>query len=246
MRRVGTCVRCPSRTMQGAVVNLQQWQQEPSLTQKYSRTVLDYMDRGHAVPDLKNESKFVTHSTTGDKCFYLPHLAVIKETSMTTKTRTVFHASAKTTNKTSLKYHLLVGPTIQPDLVDKVFDFRKQKLVFVCDVEKMYRQIRSNKKDWDFQRFLWWECKSLPIQDYVSTTVTFGVASAPYMAIRTLLQILKKFCYVNDVHHGVEKIEELRKARDELIFVLRSAGLELRKWSANQPNILADLHKEHR
>lgn len=51
------------------------------------------------------------------RCF-LPHHLVVKESSSTTKVRTVFDASAKTTNGRSLNDILYVGPTIQPDLFD--------------------------------------------------------------------------------------------------------------------------------
>lgn len=48
--------------------------------------------------------------------YYLPHHAVIKESSSTTKLRVVFDASAKTSSGESLNDQLLVGPTIQEDL----------------------------------------------------------------------------------------------------------------------------------
>lgn len=115
----------------------------------------------------------------------MPHLAVMKESSATTKTRVVYNASSKSANGFSLNDNLLVGPVIQRDVVKKITRFRLNGIVFVCDVQKMYRQIKINKKDWDFQRFVWRENEEEQLQDYCLTTVTFGEASAPFTAIRT-------------------------------------------------------------
>lgn len=49
---------------------------------------------------------------------FLPHHAVVRETSTTTKQRTVYDASAKSSNGYSLNDRCLIGPTIQPELVD--------------------------------------------------------------------------------------------------------------------------------
>jgi hypothetical protein len=55
---------------------------------------------------------------------YLPHHAVLKESSTTTRLRVVFDASAKTTNNRSLNDNLMCGPTIQRDLFSIVVEFR--------------------------------------------------------------------------------------------------------------------------
>lgn len=77
----------------------------------------------------------------GDDGYYMPHHAVIKDTSNTTKVRIVFDASAKTNNSTSLNDILMVGPTIQDKLVAYLIRFRTYKYVLTADIEKMYRQV---------------------------------------------------------------------------------------------------------
>jgi hypothetical protein len=59
----------------------------------------------------------VTESaTTTFKPLYIPHHAVIREWSSTTKLWVVFKASCNTRNGTSLNDHLLIGPKLQQDL----------------------------------------------------------------------------------------------------------------------------------
>ncbi|XP_036347618.1 uncharacterized protein LOC118756996, partial [Rhagoletis pomonella] len=50
------------------------------------------------------------------KSYYMPHHAVVKNTSSTTKLRVVFNASCKTTSGFSLNDALMIGPQLQEDL----------------------------------------------------------------------------------------------------------------------------------
>lgn len=87
--------------------------------------------------------------------YYLPHHAVIKESSSITKLRVVFDASAKTSSGESLNDQLLVGPTIQEDLPSILLRWRTHRIVISADVAKMYRQIRVRDEDSYFQKMLW-------------------------------------------------------------------------------------------
>jgi len=58
-----------------------------------------------------------------DDGFYMPHHAVIKESSNTTKVRVVFDASAKTNNGISLNDNLMIGPTIRDKLFSRSLPF---------------------------------------------------------------------------------------------------------------------------
>lgn len=123
----------------------------------------------------------------------------------------------------------------------------------------MYRQILVDPKHSTFQRILFRNSCDEEIQDYELKTVTFGVNCAPYLAIRTMLQladdvqqqyplaaeILRRFTYVDDALAGAHDVETALKARNELISALDSAGFKMRKWTANVASILADLPAEH-
>ncbi|GFR23382.1 CCHC-type domain-containing protein [Trichonephila clavata] len=75
------------------------------------------------------------------KCRYLPHRAVFKESSLTTKIRPVFDASAKDENSISLNQCLATGPNyieMIPSILNK---FRKNGLGVISDIRKAFLQI---------------------------------------------------------------------------------------------------------
>jgi len=101
----------------------------------------------------------------------------------------VFNDSSQTTAGTSLNDGLLVGPNLLPTLADVVLRWRRHRFVVAADIEKMYRQILVHPGDRDLQRICW--TVNGRIQDFQLNTVTYGLASAPYLAIQTLRQLVE-------------------------------------------------------
>lgn len=97
---------------------------------------------------------------------YLPHHAVIKEASTTTKLRVVFDAARKTSNGKTLNNNLMVGTKLQDDLFNILLRWRTHKIAITGDVEKMHRQILVKPCDAEYQRIVWRENPSEPIKDY--------------------------------------------------------------------------------
>jgi len=87
----------------------------------------EYEELGHIEPVNSQELR--------PPCYVLPHHAVFKETSATTKTRVVFDGSSKTSNGLSLNDILQVGPTVQQDLYSIVLLFRTNQVCFTADIE---------------------------------------------------------------------------------------------------------------
>ncbi|CAK1579614.1 unnamed protein product [Parnassius mnemosyne] len=54
---------------------------------------------------------------------------------------------------------------------------------------KSNRQIKLNEEDTDFQRLLWMDFESKEVRDFKLLRITFGTASAPFLAVRTLQQV---------------------------------------------------------
>jgi len=86
---------------------------------------------------------------------FLPHHAVIRQESVTTKVRVVFDTSSKTSTSVSLNDTLMVGPTIQDDLRAVLLRFRVHEIVMTADIEKMYRQIALSSECQSYQQILW-------------------------------------------------------------------------------------------
>jgi hypothetical protein len=117
------------------------------LETEYKKCMQEYISLGHMEKVASVEDPAFTN--------YLPHHAVIKESSSTTKTRVVFDAKRATTSGTSLNDILLKGPVIQEDLTTQIVKWRKYRIAFTADLEKMYRQIRVNNIDAERQRTVW-------------------------------------------------------------------------------------------
>ncbi|XP_061401528.1 uncharacterized protein LOC133337308 [Musca vetustissima] len=136
------------------------------LRAEYEKTIHELISMGHIVKaDQKKQGKY-----------YMPHQAVVRETRRTTKVRVVFDASSKTSNGRPLNDILHTGPKLQKDIFDIITKWRLWKFVISADVEKMFRQIRVEEEDQDYQYVLWRDGKSEPVQQYKLTTVTYDTA----------------------------------------------------------------------
>ncbi|GFX15120.1 uncharacterized protein TNCV_2480341 [Trichonephila clavipes] len=78
----------------------------------------------------------------------------------------------------------MVGPQLQSDLTTLLLRFRAHKIAITAEIEKMHRQI--SLQDSDFQRIV---SPFEPIQNFRSTRIAYGIASASYLAIKCLQQL---------------------------------------------------------
>ncbi|XP_076384503.1 uncharacterized protein LOC143263363 [Megalopta genalis] len=190
--------------------------------------------------------------------YYLPHHRVIKMSSDTTKLRVIFDGSAVTSTGFSLNDTLHIGPKIQDDLLYILLRFRIHQYVITGDIEKMYRQFLVRPEDRKYQRILWCDTDNC-VKTYELNTVTFGLSAAPYLAIKCLQQlaqdeghrlpsaakILQQDFYVDDALTGASTIQETLASRNELIELLRLAGLNIRQWASNNQELLSGLSDQN-
>jgi len=88
----------------------------PGFKTDYVNFIKEYLELGHM--------KLVTAAMSDKKRVFLPHQAVIKKDTITTKTRVVFDASSKDSKGFSLNYALCKRPLIQSDLFSIIIRFR--------------------------------------------------------------------------------------------------------------------------
>lgn len=220
---------------------------DPSLGREYAAVISDYINQGFL--------KKVAVDETGDniqQSFYLPHHPVIKESSTSTKVRPVFDGSAKTSNGISLNQVLLKGPVIQDSLFDLLLRFRMRAVALVADIKQMYLQVKVDPKHTRYQRILWREDPTLPIEEYELQRVTFGLTPSSFLATRVLKQLaadegdaypraqkaLLEDFYVDDFLGGADNEEEARQLVDDLIKLMEKGGFLLQKWNSNSSHAL--------
>lgn len=206
----------------------------------YVEFMTDYLKSGH-MEEVAPPSSNVGHF------YYIPHHGILRPGSATTPLRTVFDASATDAEGRSLNDMLLPGPKLQKSIFDLLIRFRWHAVVFTGDIKQMYRQFLVSPSDADYQRILWRTSPDLPMRDFRLLTVTYGVSCAPYQALWCIAHLAKKFAtraplgaavldrdtYVDDVVSGSDTVEAAVRIRQELLAILSSAGLHLRKWTSN-------------
>lgn len=219
----------------------------PELKKQYQDFINEYQQLGH----MK-----LAENPMPDNGFYLPHHCVLKEASTTTKLRVVFDGSAQSSTGIALNDILMVGPTLQEDLVSIIMRFRIHRYVMTADIAKMYRQVLVDDTFQELQKILWRQEDSKQVQTYKLTTVTYGTASASYLAIKSLRQLaeieknnfpkgsevaLRDF-YVDDLLTGASSKQEMLCIQEELCNFLPKGGFHLRKWASNCEEVLNNIN----
>ncbi|XP_071573946.1 uncharacterized protein [Temnothorax nylanderi] len=225
----------------------------PDLAREYHDFLAEYERLGHM-------TKAPLDDPPDRQVIYIPHHAVVREHSATTRLRVVFNASQPTSNGLSLNDHLMIGRKLQPELSFIILRWRQFRFVFTADIAKMYRQILVHKEDAHYQRILWRPDPHGPLIAYLLLTVTYGNANAPNVALRVVEQVaedegadfplavlvLRLHMYVDDAVFGADDIPLALQTRDQVISLLQRAGFHLRKWASNNPLLLEDINpKDH-
>jgi hypothetical protein len=159
--------------------------------------------------------------------------------SLTIKVRVVFDASAKGSNGLALNDVLLCGPAIQDDVFTILTRSRKHLYAITADVEKMYRQVAIDEEDCDLQRIIWRSSPSEKMRTYRLMTVTYGTASASFMATQCLAALAEEFeekfpkaakairCdfYMDDLMTGSDNEEDYLSLYHNLYYGFREVSL---------------------
>ena len=206
-----------------------------------------------------NHMEYLSQPPNDNNCVYLPHHAVQKESSTTTKLRVVFDASAKTSNKQSLNDNLLAGAVLQQDLFSIIVRFRTFQYVLNADIAKMYRQIKIHPNDTNYQLVLWRNHPSEPLNTYRLLTLTYGTKPASFIATRCLKEladqnqarypvaseIIRRDFYMDDLLTGADSIEDLTEIKNDVTAILKQGQFELRKFQSNELSVVSNNDNFH-
>ncbi|XP_062540903.1 uncharacterized protein LOC134208950 [Armigeres subalbatus] len=223
----------------------------PELKKKYNEFLNDYASLGHMV---ENTNPDISPG------FYLPHHYVLKPTSTTTKLRVVFDGSAVSDTGVSINQTQMIGPIVQNDLVSILLNFRSHRIAFTVDIPKMYRQVAVHEDDRCYQRILWRETRDDPLKAYDLQTVTYGLASSPFLATMSLRQLtedegtqfplaanaIKKSCYMDDALVGASTLPEAIELKNQIVGMLERGCFSVHKFASNSQELLADVPEQQR
>ncbi|XP_055590754.1 uncharacterized protein LOC129742843 [Uranotaenia lowii] len=154
----------------------------------------------------------------------------------------------------------MVGAVIQDDLRAIILRSRLHQVMLIADIKQMYRQILVDDRDTPLQRIFWRNSPEHPMQTFELKTVTYGTASAPFLATRVLQQladdeesnfpeaakILKRDVYVDDLFTGGSSPTTVAELRTQLDKLCRTGGFEFRKFASNVESVLDGVSPERR
>ncbi|WKX95784.1 hypothetical protein Q1695_012328 [Nippostrongylus brasiliensis] len=137
------------------------------------------------------------HVFDDSRVHYIPHQAVIKEFSSTTKLRVVFDASSKGRNADSLNDYLHQGLTLLPELVGILLRARLHRILLTADVKKAFHQVRLQRSERDAIRFLWLKDPTKPpstnnLRIFRFTRIPFGVNASPFLLSASIQLYLRR------------------------------------------------------
>lgn len=216
-------------------------QREPELKERYIDFMREY--------EQLNHMRVATRPPRAGHTVYIPHHAVTK------KFRVVFDASCLNVDGIHFNKMQMNCPKLQLDLHDQLLCFRKNRIAFMADVTKMFRQVLIDSSQWDLQRIFWREEPHKPLKEYWLTTVTYGVASSVYNSVRAMIQCardnaeqfplasktIEKCFYVDDGLMGAATIAEAIDLAKQVNVVLKRGGFVLRNWASNSKSVLTEM-----
>ncbi|XP_063968368.1 uncharacterized protein LOC129265564 [Lytechinus pictus] len=229
-------------------------QRDENLHMKYSKTMKEYLSKGHA-------QEVTNNSEQNFPLWYLPHHPVTHPMKPE-KVRVVFDCAAKFQG-ISLNNQLLSGSDLTNKLIGVLMRFRQEKIALVADIEGMFHQVKVTPSDVDALRFLWWPDGDLSKEpkEYQMLVHLFGATSSPSCATFALrrtvednkddfnpdaCQTVRDNFYVDDCLKSVASKEDGRRLVSQLRELLQRGGFRLTKWVSNDIDVLSDLPQSER
>ena len=218
------------------------FQKNPKLGQEYTDIIDEQLQNG-TIEKVRGEGQV-------GKTFYLPHSAVLKPGSSTTKLRVVYDGSAKGDAGVSLNQILEKGNPRFTDLFAVLLRARTHPVVLFADIEKAFLQVGIKEEDRDLLRFLYFEEGNEgeeKIVTYRFKKVCFGLVCSMTLLGNVIREHLSKYIsrepslvkkieqglYVDDLSTGCENEEEGWDTYLRVRQIFKEGGFNIRKWKSN-------------
>ncbi|GFT23059.1 integrase catalytic domain-containing protein [Trichonephila clavipes] len=230
---------------------------DPTLYIQYSEILKEYESQGII------ERVLETEKPTDRAVFYLPHQAVFRQESLTTKMRIVFDASSHEDGQPSLNDCIWSGENLNPNIFHLIISFRLNTIAITADIERAFLQISLRDEDRDAVRFLFPDIRSnqtdpYKFQVYRFKRVIFGVNVSPFLLSATIkhhienyreqypaaTEMLDTCLYVDDVISGADDISQALKVSKDAETIMKNASMKLRKWNSNDQTLMRTWERE--
>lgn len=232
-------------------------QREPETAKGYIEFMREYEESG----DMSEVSKPSSTAEDDEQEFVMSHHPVFKPDSTTTKTRIVFNGKSRSKSGLTLNDTHRIGPVVQSDSFRLITRARQHGILVKADISKFYRRILVNPAQRKYQRIYWRENPADPLRKMELNTVTYGLASSSFLSTRCLKQLADDFkdiypeasrviaedFFVDDLLSGAPTVEEADTLRKQVIEILDSAVMKLRKFITNSSefaNLIPEEDKE--
>jgi hypothetical protein len=181
------------------------FKRDPSYYKKYSQPIQEWIDMGVMVKTTLEEVEAVGLFSE------VPHHAVIRESSETTKVRIVNDGSAREKGKAALNEYLDPGPNFLPEILGIMLRWRTNEFFIIGDVEKAFLQVALDHEDAHLMIFRW----VIPQEDgrfqeqlYRFVRLPWGICDAPFVLIAVVRYLYDE--YAKEVPGSVEAMENAK------------------------------------
>lgn len=142
---------------------------------------------------------------------------------------------------------MLNGRVVQNNLLSTLIRFRQYPVVISADIEKIYKQILIAPEQRLFQRIVWREHSSLPLETFELNT--YDIATTLYLShtkqvdiearhgFSTASRVIKSDFYVDGLLTDAEIPTEARRNVEK---ILLKVEVILRKWASNETTTLQE------
>ncbi|XP_037303564.1 uncharacterized protein LOC115446067 [Manduca sexta] len=136
--------------------------------------------------------------------------------------------------------------------------FREHEVAIVGDIKDMFLRVKILPTDQDALRFLWRENSNKPVKTYKMTSLIFGASCAPFVAqfIKNknakrydstkpdAVQAIHKQHYMDDYIDSQPSENTCIKLANDITYIHKQGGFEIRNWLSNSANVLNCLPEE--
>ena len=177
--------------------------------------------------------------------YYMPHKAVVREATQTTKVRIVYDASAKSSSKDVSSIECLeAGPLLQNLIRDILTKSRFRPILLCADIQKDFLQMLIRESERDVLRFHWVDSLESKIIEILRfTRFVFGITQSPFIlegslkkhfenyrdSLEKLIKIIKNDIYVDDLVTEGNNLEKVKEIKQNSVQLFKKGGFNLHK-----------------